>query len=260
MIVKVKKAKNQGWAANVVKGYEGTITKIGVAVDRNGYDKTGLTSEDEERLELALGLPKNMLKKGSLRFPSPFWIDYSIKMEGNTPLILDTDNPEDELKYLVMKAQKKVAKTVAESRHPSALFVIYNEEDEADRENKRGKNKRLAYRIFDELSTVDQKNILMLYGKNTSTSSPAIIESQLLKLLEDDPATFLIHANDPALKDKVFVLSLVSAGILSRKGGAFIEYSTDEVLAYDMDTMIKFVQDKKNQGKVLQFKEALKTR
>ena len=258
MIVKIKKVKNQGWGSNLVKAYEGTSTKVSASIDRNGNQNTGLTTDDETRLEPLLGLEKGGLRKGHIaRNPNQFWIDFYVSFDGNTPIVLNTDNPEDELKYLMLKSQKRVANSVAESRHPSAQFVIFNEEEEASKENKRGKNKRLAYRIFDELSTADMKNLLMLYGKTTETSSPAIIESQLEKLLEESPATFLLHANDPNLKDKVFILSLVSAGVLTKRGGAFVEYVTEEVLAYDMDTMIKFVLDKKNQGKVLQFKETL---
>lgn len=263
MIVKVKKVKNVGWGSNLVKAYEGTTTKLSPSMDRNGNLNTGLTKEDEARLEKAL-----FLKEGSLSNSreNKWWaeqgdgVGYYIPFEGNTPLILDTENPEDELKYLILKGQKRVAKTVKESSHPSAMFVIFNEEDEADKENKRGKNKRLAYALFDTLSVNEQRNVLLMYGKNAESSSPAIIESQLLKLLDDDPLTFLVNAKDPHLKDKVFVLTLVSSGILTRKGGAFIETASDEVLAYDMDTMIKFLEEKKNNGKVLQFKEALKNK
>jgi len=102
------------------------------------------------------------------------------------------------------------------------------------------------------------RNILLMYGKNAESSSPAIIENQLAKLMDDDPLTFLVNAKDPHIKDKVFILSLVSAGLLTRKSGAFIESATEEVLAYDMDTMIKFLEEKKNNGKLLQFKEALR--
>ena len=263
MIVKVKKVKNQGWGSNLVKAYEGTITKIGPAMDRNGNYATGLTAEDESRLEKELGYPVGALSK---QRSNKWWsekdegVGFYIKFEGNTPIILDTENPEDELKYLILKAQKRVAKSVKESSHPTAEFVIFNEEDEADKENKRGKNKRLAFALFDTLSTNEQRNVLLMYGKKAESSSPAIVESQLLKLLEDDPAMFLVNANDPHLKDKVFILSLVSAGLLTRKGGAFIENGSDEVLAYDMDGMIKFFEEKKNNGKLLQFKAELKNR
>ena len=61
MIVKVKKVKNQGWGTNQVKAYEGTKTKVIPSIDRNGNYNTGLTVEDEARLEPLLGLQKVIL-------------------------------------------------------------------------------------------------------------------------------------------------------------------------------------------------------
>lgn len=263
MIVKVKKVKNQGWGTNQVKAYEGTKTKVIPSIDRNGNYNTGLTLEDEARLEPLLGLQKGNLNKSK---ENKWWSQYNdglgyfIEFTGNTPLILDTEIPEHELSYLVLKGQKRVAKSVKESTHPSAQFVIFNEEDEADKENKRGKNKRQANSLFETLSVNEMRNVLLMYGKNAESSSPAIIENQLSKLMDEDPLTFLVHAKDPHIKNKVFILSLVSAGILTRKGGAFIESVTEDILAYDMDTMIQFLDEKKNNGKLIQFKEALKNK
>ena len=262
-IIKVKKVKNQGWGSNMVKAYEGTITKVGPSLDRNVNYNTGLTKDDEKRLEKAL-----YLKEGSLSSSkeNKYWVEkdegrgYYIMFEGNTPLILDTENPEDELKYLVLKGQKRVAKSVAESNHPTALFVIFNEEDEAAKDNKRGKSKRMAYTLFDSLSPNEMRDILMVYGKPASSSSDDVVENQLQKLLEEDPNLFLLHANDPSKKTKVFILKLVKEGILVKKSGAYFEKGSDEPIAYALDEMIKFLDAKANNAKLLQFKEALKDR
>ena len=259
-IVKVKKTKKNGWLG--VKSFANGRTRIGVAIDSQGNQVTGLTKEDEARFEELLGFEKGYLRKINIREDRVnYWTDYTVDFNGDEIVVLDTEIPEQELAYLVLKAQKKVAKSMAELKtNGYAEFVIFDEEDEAVKENKRGKNKRMASNLFDEMSTNDQKNVLMLYGRPTESTSPAMIENQLMKLMEDDPAQFLAHAKDPNLKSKVFVLELVRAGILAKKGGAFTEYGDDSVLAYNMDEMVKYLDAKANNAKVIQFKEALKNR
>lgn len=262
MEVTIRRVKENGWGSTKVKSYPGVKTRLGVPINAQGNQVTGLSAEDETRLEEALGYDKGTLRKGDIRGDKVnYWTNYTVDFDEGIKT-LNLEIPEEELQYKVLLANKgKVAKNILELKtNPNALFVIVNEEDEAVKENKRGKNKRVAYSLFDEMATADMKNILMLYGRPAESSSPAVIENQLQKLLEDDPALFLANATDPVLKDKVFVLQLVRAGVLQKKGGAFLEYGTEDVLAYDMDSMIKFVQAKANQPKVIHFKEALKNR
>lgn len=262
MIVKVKRVKKNGWL-NGLKSYSGAKTRVGVVVDSQGNQVTGLTKEDEHRLEEALGHDRGYLKKGNLRDENlnNFWTSHTVDFLEDQVLVLDTEDPLQELDYLMLKAQKKVAKNMAELRtNGFAQFVIFNEEDEAAGENKRGKNKRMASNLFEELSTNDMKNILMLYGRPSDSTSPVMIENQLMKLMEDDPAEFLVHSKDPNMKSKVFVLELVKAGVLAKKGGAFVEYGDDTVIAYSMDEMVKYLDAKANNSKAIQYKEALKSR
>lgn len=257
MIVKVKKARGNGWLKGI-KAYDGAITRIGLPLDKNGNLVTGLNPEDEERLEKAL-----FLAKGDLNRNSPFWTTKTVDIPANQILILDTDTPEHELDYLILKAQRKVAKSVAELNTGSGAsceFVMFNDDEEAASENKRGKNKRMAYALFDTLSPNEMRDILLVYGKPADSSSNDVVESQLQKLLEEDPALFLVHANDPTKKTRVFVLNLVRAGILAKKGPAYTMYGTDEILAYSMEELIKYLDAKANNGKLLELKEALKNR
>lgn len=257
MIVKVKKARGNGWLKGI-KAYDGAITRIGLPLDKNGNLVTGLTVEDERRLEKALFLDANTLNRNS-----PYWVTKTVDVPANQVLILDTETPEHELDYLILKAQKKVAKSITELNSGSGAFcefVMFNDDDEAAKDNKRGKSKRVAYALFDTLSPNEMREILMVYGRPADSSSNDVVESQLLKLLEEDALTFIAHANDPTKKTKVFILNLVKEGILAKKGPAFVEYNTDEIIAYSMEEMIKFLDSKANNGRLLQLKEALKNR
>lgn len=259
MIVKVKRAKSNGWLG--IKAYANSMTKIGAALDKQGNLVTGLTREDEVRLEAALGLDSGTLRKGTPSNPGAYWISYTVDIHEDRVLELDTDLPEHELAYLLLKSQKKVANSIAELRtNATAQFVIFNDEDEAIKENKRGKSKRLAGALFEEMSDDDKKNMLMLYGRPANSTSSAMIENQLEKLLDEDAITFLSHAKDPHMKTKVFILQLVREGIVQKKGPAFLEPGSEDLLAYDMEGMVKYLDAKANNGKLLQLKEALKNR
>lgn len=250
-IVKMKRAKAHGWLG--LKSYANTKTRIGCPLDRFGKPVTGLTPEDETELELALGLDKGTLNRNNV-----FWTDFFVDIFDGT-ITLDTEVPEHRLQHKFLTAQKKVAKSMAELKtNANAIFVMYNEEDEAAKENKRNKNTRLAYRLFDEMSTEDMANVLMLYGKPAGSTSPSMIENTLQKLIDEDATTFLAHAGDPKMKMKVFVLRLVRAGILAKKGPGFAEYGSEDILAYDMEGMINYLEAKTNNAKLLQFKQALK--
>lgn len=261
-IVKVKRAKKNGWGSNVLKAYAGARTRVGVQIDRYGNQVTGLTKEDETRLENVMGLDAGTLKRGSVSGAIPpvnFWTTFTVDMLDTDTLVLDTAIPEDEIRHKVLLARSDVAKDLNDLKNkPNALFVLFNDDDEAEKSNIRGKSKRVAYQLFEALSPVDMRNLVLLFGENTDTLSDAVVESRLEKYMEDDFTKFVATASDTDLKDKVFITKLQKAGIIRKNGQQFVEEGTNEHLAYSMDEFVTFLKDKKNNGKVLQFKEALK--
>jgi hypothetical protein len=260
-IIKVKRAKQHGWGDVKLKAYNGAKTRLGIPIDAYGNQVTGLSKDDEHRLEDAMGLDRGTLKKGSVRGDAPvnYWTNYTIDIFGMDVLTLDTSIPEHELQHKILLARKDVAKDINELKSkPEALFVLFNDDDEAEKAVVRGKAKRLAGALFDTLSPEDMRNLLLLYGEDSTTNSNAVVESKLERYMEDDYNRFLAIANDSNLKDKVFIAKLQKAGIVRKNGQQYLEEGTNEHLAYSLDEFVTFLQDKKQNGKVLQFKEALK--
>jgi hypothetical protein len=261
-IIKVKRAKKNGWGSNTLKSYTGARTRVGVQIDKYGNQDTGLTKEDETRLEEAMGFDKGHLRRGSVAGLEPmvnYWTTFTVDMLDTDTITLDTSKPEDEIKYKVLLARKDVAKDMNELKNmPYAAFVLFNDDDEAEKANVRGKAKRLAYTLFESLSPEDMRNLLLIYGESTDTNSNAVVESKLEKYMEDDYNKFLDVARDSNLKDKVFIAKLSRAGIIKKSGQQYVEEGTNEHLAYTTEELVAFLQDKKNNGKVAQYKEALK--
>lgn len=261
-VIKVKRAKKNGWGSNTLKSYAGARTRVGVQIDRYGNQDTGLTREDEARLEEAMGFEKGYLRKGSVAGLVPmvnYWTTFTVDMLDTDTITLDTSMPEDEIKYKVLLARNDVAKDLNDLKtKPNALFVLFNDDDEAEKANVRGKAKRLAGALFDSLSPDDMRNLLLLYGESSETNSNAVVESKLEKYMEDNYGKFLELAKDSDLKDKVFIAKLQKAGIIRKSGQQYVEEGTNEHLAYTLDEFVTFLKDKKNNIKLLQYKEALK--
>jgi hypothetical protein len=85
MVVELKIKKKNPWAG--LLKYKGCVDYISPYWTRSGMRYTGLTPEDEEYFEKALGY-----EKGRLSRSSDFWINYAVKIGART-LILDDSIP-----------------------------------------------------------------------------------------------------------------------------------------------------------------------
>ncbi len=251
MVFFLKKAKADNWIG--LKSFTTTTTKIGVPVDRHNNRVTGLKDKaEEEAMEEKMGLPKGTLSK-----KSDFWDTFHISVDQNA-LRLDTESPDDELKYKALCARKDVAPNISalKTTHVGAEFVLYCEENEAEEENKVLGAKPEAYRIYSDLAPADKRQILLLYGKNPDTVSDAVVDNHILKELDKDPSKFVRLLKSSDLKNKIFIQELRFYGVLSTKGAAY--YRLDEHLADTEEGLIAFLKDKKNNNYLIGLKETLK--
>ena len=87
MEVVLKRKTRDPWS-KVIK-YKNCFDYIAPYWTRSGNVYTGLTTEDETRLEEKLGF-----EKGKLAVGSPYWTNFCIKL-GDQEKVLDTSNPWD---------------------------------------------------------------------------------------------------------------------------------------------------------------------
>lgn len=250
MIVKFQRAKAYNWLG--VKTFAGATAKIGAPLDKFGAPVTGLNSKAEElEMEEKLGL-----EKGSLAKTSAFWDDYYVLMEDKT-IELDTSVPEHELMYKFLKAQKKVAKNKAELRtNAGAVYVLFSDEEEAKIENVKFKSKALAYALVNEMSPADMRQVLLFYGKGTNSALDETVANIIYQEVDRDPSRFVDIVQDPALKNKAFILECVRYGVLTKRGSGFA--LGEDQLAPDMETMVEYLNKKDNQQMIKHLKEELK--
>ena len=181
---------------------------------RSGNAHTGLTKEDESRLEKALNF-----QEGQLAAYSQFWKTFAVKITNNE-LILNTDRPWDELQYLFLKNHKLVANGIADIK-AGAHYVLINKDADAKEANRASRRRREALREFDKLSLEDMRKALRIYGYKADTMSAELVESKLFELIEKDPEAFFMKWVNNKNKDTEFI---IHAGIAKIYSGSLETY------------------------------------
>lgn len=205
---------------------------------RSGNLYTGLTAEDAARLEKELGFAE-----GHLTPNSNYWDTFAIKI-GKKDVLLDTDKPEDELKYLFLKGHKRVANGLNKIT-PATDYVIINKNSEAEEANKINKIKREAYREMDKMSIEDMRKCLRLYGIRSENMSNELIEAKLTEQIEKDPRSYILKWVENPNKEINFVIEEAIAKNIIRKNGAQYYFGTD-LIGNGLEDVIAYLKDKKN--------------
>lgn len=207
----------------------------------NKYNElqTGVNEEDAERLGKIMG--KDLSPRSS------FWHDYSVTIL-DKDLILNLEYPEDELRYLVLKAHYRVANGADDMSKPRADYEIHDEIKEALKTNESASLKIKAYGLYSKLSIAKKREILKLYPgfMRTDNVSDAIIEANLIKVMENDYHKFISIVEDSDLNSKVFLKDLVNAKILAKNKNMY-KYG-DDVIGHNETSAIEHLNDPKNQG------------
>jgi hypothetical protein len=214
---KLRRAPKENWSK--IQQYDYTEFKLGPLVNgRTGRPDTGLTNKDAERLAKALGRAENELYDHM-----PFWQDFFIGI-GSGVTRLDLSRPEDELLFRFLKNHKFVAFGYEQLRVKSkALFVLYNDVDEAKTYNKGRNAKKLAYARFNEMDSKEMIDVLMVMGERVLSTDPSIVEAQMDRLVEKRPGDFIDILSDEDFKMKLFITKCLHFDVLQRGKGTNID-------------------------------------
>jgi len=234
MKVVIRPINRNLWAG--VTQYKNCHTTISPYLTRTGRIYTGLTKEDEDRLGEKLRM--NLISS------SPFWITFNIKM-GVKDLVLDLEDPYDELRYLFLKGHKRVANGLAD-RKATANYVIINEEAEAKETNLRNKIKRTALREFDKLTISDMRKCLRIFGNKADEMSAEVVEQKLGDIVENDPASFIEKWVNNTRKDTEYLIQDAIAKNIIRRNKNIYKYGTD-IIGHNLEEVVSFIDKVENQ-------------
>lgn len=232
-IITVKAIDKKPWS-NVIQ-YKNCHTDVATYWLENGSKYTGLSKEDENRL--------GELLRQDLHPNSDYWDRFFIRMT-NDDLILDINDPNDELKYLFLKNHKLVQKSIGEKK-ATAMYVIVDETAEAKETNKTAKVERKAVKEFDKLSATDIRKVLRLYGYKAESMGAEQAEAKLYDLVKEDPNKFLTLWVDNETRDTQYLIeSALSKNVLRRNKNIYT-YGTS-IIGHSLEETIAFLEDKKN--------------
>jgi len=227
-------------------------------VDKNGRPYSGLSKEDAARLEKKLGMEEHELSPRS-----DFWRDFFIKADGET-LRLDLDDEEDELAFLFLQNHPLVAFGHAQlKKKRRAMYILYNDVDEAKAVVKQRNVKKEAYAKFNEMDTQEMIDVLMVLGKQIVSTDPAIVESMMGLVVEKEPVSFLDIAADKNFKMKLFVMKCIHYDILTRSRGKTLDQAIisfgEDFLGEGIDKVVNVLNAKANQKLYLALQKRLET-
>jgi hypothetical protein len=258
-VVYVKPIKKYSWLPAGHDGeirYAGTAEHLAIQVDTSSRTlNTGLSPEDEERLEKALLLTKGTLSKYNKEYWGDFRRTIAMKREG---IALNLSNPQDEIIYKNLLAHTKVANSESEMyENPEYEYYMSTPELEARIKNTKGKAKRECYKLFNKMSTSEFRDVLKYTGKAVDESASIdLIEQSVNEIIEADPNEFLAIVKDPDFKIKVFIKDCVSIRALIVRGSRYLINGGDSI-GTTLTQAIEYLSDPVNNDIYLDLKAKL---
>jgi len=233
MEIRLKHIKPDNWSG--VNRFDGCNHALGPYLTRSGNLYTGLTKEDETRLGEALGYD---LRKGS-----KFWDSFRVRI-GDGDVILNDQDPADELRLLFLKGHKEVKKSIHEMK-ATANYYLSNVEEEATVFNEVNRLKRRAMREFDKLKPADIKKALRILGLNAHNVSDSVAEDRLFSIVERNPQHFINRWVDNDNRNTEYLVKEALANDAIRKSGNTYMYNSI-TLGHSTEDAVSFLNSGEN--------------
>lgn len=244
MKVILRPLRQDTWSG-IIK-YKNCYEDLSPYFTRSGSIYTGLTEGDAERLGKRLGL--------DLSPNSEYWKTFYIRT-ADRDIILELEDPHDELKYLFLKNHKRVKNSLFEHK-ATANFVLINQEEEAKKDNLFGRTKRQAIREFDKMSIEEMRKCLRLFGKSSENLANEVVENRLFDIVEGDPQGFIDKwVNNTDRETQYLIERAISMNII-RKNKRLYTYGSDTI-GQGLEDAIAYLNDPKNQDVKIAIKQQI---
>lgn len=198
----------------------GAGTSVAPYVDQSGILHTGMNAEEQAEMEKELQLEPGTL---DARLNNPFWDDYVIRLE-DEPNTFNPLLPRDKLKIYVLKAHKLVANSL-EEQNPDTDFYIEDVDEIIDKKVKEAEAKEKAYSIFSNMTDVDKRAVLKLYGKGGADLTDKAVKAELMSELEKNVPLFISNASQgkDVITIRAFIFDLHHYGVIRTRGDYYYD-------------------------------------
>jgi hypothetical protein len=247
-VVTVKVIETIKGKPRVMKGARVTIAPVFDESKGTTALKTGITRQEwETRYKAAFG------------DYDKFYEDFQIVLSEVTRTF---DNSEllNELKIALLKNHPWVAISSGEiTQH--ARYVLYDEVEEAKKENLSFEVTLKAYKYLNDMSIVERANFLKLYGfRNTANVAAEVVLKRLKAKADENPKEFVELYEDKTKDLKIMIEDMLSSRMIVKQGGVFYYGTAKEgtPLGASIEQVIEFMRDPKNNELMLQINRAIK--
>lgn len=209
-----------GMAENSVRGFTVPI------YSSSGAYKNVLTNSEKDFLEDIMGLEDNALS--IYKTVDNYWENFVVRLT-KQDTILDLSNPNDYIKYKVLKANDDYIadslETLQDKPKATYEFVLINENDEAKAGEAKMSILMKCYKEFGKIEndTDKMRVIFELIRKRplSANTKMEFLKNAINTLIQDDPRIFYNTITDELLSAKVLVKKAVEAGIIARRGDQY---------------------------------------
>jgi hypothetical protein len=232
--------------------YKNAKVYFSVNLDKRTGERPRILDEEEVKyFSEQLGIDPKQLSVPS----SEYWRDFVYIMQGEKEE-LSEDDPLHKLVLKVLERDERVANGQEDIKNKSrAEYLLVKESQVIKTELDRATYKIDAMAKFAQLSEEDHINILLVYGRNPKDMKADKIKLSVYQEIESNPAKFLNIVNDKNFDTKVLINDLVQEGKIKKQGSAFV--FDGEMIAHDLESMVKYIKDPKNVNVVIGLKRAL---
>lgn len=246
-IITVKVIETLKGKPRVMKGARVTIAPVFDEAKGTTALKTGITRKEwADRYEKQFGEYDK------------FYSNFTVVL-GDTTRIFDSGELINELIVALLKNHPFIAISSGEIG-PHARYVLYDEVEEAKKENINFESELKAYKYLSEMSQVERANFLKLYGfRNTENVSSEVITKRLKDKAQADPKQFVTMYEDKTKDLKIMLEDLQSAKLVKKQGGVFYYGDSKEgtPLGASIEQVIEYMRNPVNSELMLQINRAL---
>lgn len=247
-IVTVKVIETIKGKPRVMKGARVTIAPVFDELKGTTALKTGVTRDEwASRYQAAFG------------DYDKFYSDFQVVL-GETTRTFDNSELLNELKIALLKNHPWIAISSGEvTQH--ARYVLYDEVEEAKKENLSFETTLKAYKYLSEMSIVERANFLKLFGfRNTHNVDSEVVLKRLKAKADESPKDFVELYEDKTKDLKIMIEDMLSSRMIQKKGGVFYYGDAKEgtPLGASIEQVIEFMRDPKNSELMLQINRAIK--
>lgn len=209
-----------GMAENAVRYFTVPI------LESSGAYKNVLTGEEKDFLEEIMGLEYNALS--IYKKENNYWDNFQVRLTKQDNY-LDLSNPDDYIKYKVLKANSNFIadslETLQDKPKATYQFVMIKEGEQESHESERMTSTMKCYmeygRIKEDRDTL-RCIIELVDGRPLAANSKLeFLQGRINNLIQADSKLFLKVITDPLLSTKVLISKAVEAGIISKRGDQY---------------------------------------